>query len=254
MTIRLVTLVFSFLLLALPSFAITVDKSPLVLFDQGHGQRFLIGDTGKLQLSGLSEIIKAAGGTTIANNKELSAQTVSGASAVVISGAFIQQTPEEIENLVSFVEKGGKLAVMLHIGTPLADLLHRFNVDISNAVVHERQNIIDTDINFRVKDLTSTNLFNGVPYFSLYGGWALNPGSKVQSLARTSNQAWVDLDGNKKLSPQDKIDTFSIVVGGTYGLGSFVFFGDDAIFQNNYLDENNRALAANLGKWLIGIQ
>jgi hypothetical protein len=31
-----------------------------------------------------------------------------------------------------------------------------------------------------------------------------------------------------------------------------VVFGDDAMFQNRYLDENNSRLAANLSGWLAG--
>jgi len=40
------------------------------------------------------------------------------------------------------------------------------------------------------------------------------------------------------------------VVTGTLNKGDFVIFGDDAIFQNRFLDDDNRKLATNLGKWL----
>lgn len=227
-------------------------EAPLVLFDQGHGQRFLIQNTGELQLSALSETIAAQEARIAPLTDEISAASLSGASAIVISGAFAPLKQSEIDELTRFVEKGGRLAVMLHIGQPVADLLHRFEVDISNMVLHEQQNIIEEkEINFQVKDLTAHPLFSEVPHFSLYGGWALNPGGKTQSIARTSNQAWVDLDGDKKLSKADVVDAFSVVVEGAAGKGVFIFFGDDAIFQNRYLDTNNKILATNLGKWLI---
>lgn len=247
---------FSYFSLLLLFFISTVThaatEAPLVLFDQGHDQRFLIQDKGELQLSALSDTIAAQGARVAPLTDEISAASLSGASAIVISGAFAPLKQSEIDALNRFVEKGGRLAVMLHIGQPVADLLHRFEVDISNMVLHEQQNVIDKkDINFQVRDLSSHPIFSSVQYFSLYGGWALNPGGKAQGIARTSNQAWVDLDGDKKLSDADAVDTFTVVVEGAAGAGGFIFFGDDAIFQNRYLDRNNKTLAVNLGKWLI---
>lgn len=43
-----------------------------------------------------------------------------------------------------------------------------------------------------------------------------------------------------------------MVVAGSYGKGRFAVFGDDAIFQNRFLDADNRKLAANLARWLKG--
>jgi len=45
---------------------------------------------------------------------------------------------------------------------------------------------------------------------------------------------------------------FTVAVSGALGIGSFVLFGDDAIFQNRHLDENSRRLAANLAGWMAG--
>jgi len=227
-------------------------EMPLLLFDQGHAQRFLIQDKGELQLSKLSETIASQGGRVEAITQEISKESLSGASAIVISGAFAPFKQSEVDALTTFVENGGRLAVMLHIGQPVADLLHRFDVDISNVVLHEQQNVIDGhDLNFKITDLSTNPLFSDVPSFSVYGGWALNPGTKAESMARTSQQAWVDLNGDKKLSTGDVVDAFSVIVSGAAGNGAFLFFGDDAIFQNRYMDRNNRALAINLGKWLI---
>lgn len=246
---RYVTLV---IVLMFSSGAFGSGEPKTVLFDQGHGQRFLIQEKGELQLSDFAEVIAAQGVQVKPLVQEITKESLSDAAAVVISGAFVPLKQSEIDALSSFIEQGGRLAVMLHIGQPVADLLHHFDVDISNMVLHEQQNIIDrNDINFQVRDLTAHPLFSDTPHFSLYGGWALNPGLNVQSIARTSNQAWVDLDGDKKLSKSDVIDTFSVAVTKNAGAGKVLFFGDDAIFQNRFLDKNNRILAANLGKWLI---
>ncbi len=225
---------------------------PLVLIDQGHGQRFLIEETGDLQLSGLAEMLRLSGNTTVSTTKPLTDSLLQDAAALVISGAFRPIAAEEVASIVRFVERGGRLAVMLHIGSPFARLLEQLGVDFSNAVLHEQRNTIDQDINFRLHDLASDPLFGGLDSFALYGGWALNPGPGVAVLARTSEKAWVDLDGSKTLTKGDAVGAFPVVVSGRKGAGSFIVFGDDAIFQNRYLDQNNRRLAGNLGGWLAG--
>jgi len=232
--------------------AFAEEPLPRVVFDQGHNQRFLIGDKGELQLSGLADIIRAKGADVSATSGPLNDETLRGVTALVISGPFEALKPEEVEAVAAFVEKGGRLALMLHIGQPLAGLLARLDIDHSNAVLHERENTIDKDINFRVKDLNPVPLFAGLKQFSLYGGWALKAGQGNAAIAHTSAQAWVDLNGDKLLSENDPVGAFGVVVAGALGAGRYVVFGDDAIFQNRFLDPDNSRLAANLAEGLLG--
>jgi len=234
------------------SVAVAGEGGPRILFDQGHNQRFLIEEKGELQLSGLADIMRGQGLQVASTKKPLNDEVLKDVSALVISGPFGTLTAEEVDSVVRFVERGGRLAAMLHIGSPLAGLLARLDLDHSNAVLHERSNVIDTDINFRVISLSGSPLFAGITQFSLYGGWALNPGKTGMSIATTSPEAWVDLNGDKVFSEGDAVGPFSVVVSGTLGGGSFVVFGDDAIFQNRYLVENNLKLAGNLAGWLAG--
>lgn len=229
-----------------------VEGGPVILFDQGHDQRFLIEEKGDLHLSKLTEIVRNKGIIALSTKKPLNDENLKSATALVISGPFAALRPEEVEAVARFIERGGRLAAMLHIGPPLLGLLARLDLDHSNAVIHERVNVIETDTNFRVSNLSASPLFSGVTSFSLYGGWALDPGKRAAAIARTSPEAWADLDGNKKLSEGDAVGKFTLVVSGTLGSGGFVVFGDDAIFQNRYLDENNSLLAANLVGWLAG--
>ena len=74
------------------------------------------------------------------------------------------------------------------------------------------------------------------------------PSSRI--VASTSPKAWVDLNGDKKLSDGDVVQSFGVVAVGEVGAGRFVVFGDDAVFQNRFLDESNRQLAKNLSRWL----
>lgn len=234
--------------------ALASENGSRILFDQGHNQRFLIEEKGELQLSGLADIMRARGVQVASTKKPLDDDALRDVSALVISGPFEALRPEEVDAVVRFIEKGGRLAAMLHIGPPLAGLLSRFDLDHSNAVLHERNGIIDKDINFRVTALSSSPLFAGLTKFSVYGGWALDPGKTGTAIARTSPDAWADLDGDKYLSKGDATGAFTVAVSGTLGAGSFVVFGDDAIFQNRFLDEDNGRLAANLSGWLAGLQ
>lgn len=232
--------------------ATAAESGARILFDQGHDQRFLIEEKGELQLSRLADIMRGQGTTVSSTKKTLDDATLKDVDALVISGPFQSLLPEEVEAVIRFVERGGRLAAMLHIGPPLSALLARLDLDHSNAVLHERSNTIDTDINFHVTGLPESPLFAGLKQFSVYGSWALDPGKAGTPIAQTSSGAWVDLDGDKVLSKGDVSGVFSVIVSGTLGAGSFVVFGDDAMFQNRYLDENNSRLAANLSGWLAG--
>ena len=230
------------------------ESLPHVLFDQAHGQKFVIEEGGELHLSVLAGVVRQSGATATSSRAPLTDELLRGVAGLVISGPFQLLSADEADAAVRFLERGGRLAVMLHIGSPLAPLLERLDVDFSNAVLHERRNLLDQDLNFKVTDLSGEALFAGVPEFSLYGGWALNPGPSVTSMARTSPEAWVDLDGTRTLSRGDALGPFTVVAGGKRGSGAFVVFGDDAIFQNRYLDGGNRQLALNLAAWLSGKQ
>lgn len=223
---------------------------PLVMVDQGHGQRFLVEQEGELHLSRLAAILGEEGLRVETGREQLTDASLGKAAALVISGPFSPLAPKEVEAVVRFLERGGRVALMLHIGQPLAGLIHRVGGDFSNSVIHERQNVIDgNDITFHVRDMATHPLFGGVEQFGLFGGWALNG---LTSLARTSPDAWVDLDGNRKLSDRDAKDRFTVVAEGTVGAGRILIFGDDAIFQNRYLDDSNTRLARNLAHWLAG--
>jgi len=238
------------LLLLSASLASAGESTPKIMFDQGHGQRFVVADTGHLQLSKFSETLSSTGAAVHQTQEPLTEDSLKGADALVISGPFIPLQPEEIESVLRFIQNGGRLAVMLHIAAPMDTLLTRLGVYYSNSILHERQNVIDRDINFRVTDLSSGLLTAGINSFSAYGVWALNPIAPVTGIARTSPGSWVDLNGDGVLKKGDAVGAFAIAVTAALGKGDFVIFGDDAIFQNRFLDDDNRKLAANLGKWL----
>jgi hypothetical protein len=221
-----------------------------IIFDEGHGQLFSIDDTGELQLSKLADTMRASGAQVRKTKDIISDNTLKGATGLVISGLFKPLQADEIETLVRFIQKGGRVAVMMHIAPPLSNLVFRLGLGYSQTVIHERQNVIDKDINFRVTDLSPSPLFTGIDSFSAYGVWAIDPRDKSISIARTSPNAWMDFDNKGIISEKSLVGAFTIVAIGSLGSGNFAIFGDDAIFQNRYLEGNNQKLAENLAKWL----
>jgi hypothetical protein len=225
----------------------------VVLFDEGHDQRFLIGQSGPLDLSKLAERFRGAGATVETTAQPLTAERLGGVDVLVVSGAFRPLKDTEIKAVAGFIEQGGSLAVLLHVGPIVGSLLHRLEVDFTNGTLHEPQQLLgDNDQDFRVLDLDDHPLFEGLQAFNVYGAWALRstaPQAKV--IARTSSKSWVDLNRDRRLTRGDAVQSFGVVVAGELGLGRYVVFGDDAIFQNRFLVGNNGHLAENLVRWLI---
>ena len=62
--------------------------------------------------------------------------------------------------------------------------------------------------------------------------------------------AWIDLNGDGKFNETDARQSFGVVIAGALGKGSYVIFGDDAIFQNKFLDQENMPLGKNLADWM----
>ncbi len=239
------------LLLVCGLFATRAEAAPKVLFDTGHGERFSIAEKGPLQLSGLAKIFRESGISVATLAKPISNRSLAGADGLVISAAFVPLTAEEVEAVVRFMKRGGRLSVMIHIAPPLSTLLDRLGIMYTNGPIEERENIIDGNpLYFRVNRFASHPLLQGISRFSLYGVWGIiNADKRGRVIASTSPRAWIDLhhDG---VQTRAETASFGVVCAGDLGRGGFLVFGDDAIFQNKFLDANNRTLAANLARWL----
>ena len=241
----------SIIVLASLVFASPVLAAPKVLFDNGHGERFQVQEEGPLQLSGLAEVFQGAGLQVGTVDQPLSDASLAGAQALVISGAFTPLHPNEVEAVARFIENGGKVAIMLHIAPPMVSLLDRLQVSYTNGVVQERENVIEGNLlRFRVTRFKSHPVLTGIQDFSVHGAWGLiNQTDSARVIAATGQQAWIDLDQDQKQA-REETASFGLVVAGEIGKGAFLVFGDDAIFQNKFLEVNNKTLAANLAVWL----
>lgn len=228
------------------------ETSQVVLFDQGHGQRFLVENNGPLDLSGLGELFRERGFTVKAGHEKISAQLLIGVDVLVISGPFVPFSDSEIGHLKSFVQRGGSLSVMLHVGPMFVPLLKEFGVSVLPGVIHESENMIAGQaVDFSCVDLASHPLTSEVDSFKVYGSWGLaSMDEQLPVIGRTSTGAWMDVNRNQQLDKSDTVQSFGLVVAGNFGLGRVMVSGDDAIFQNRFLTGSNRILGRNLVDWL----
>lgn len=241
----------SILVLACLTYAVPAEAAGQVLFDTGHGEPFKADAAGELQLSGLAEALRASGAEVGTIDQPFSDAALVNVRALVVSGPFAPLHPAEIDAVVRFMERGGKVAVMLHIAPPMAPLLNRLKIGHTNGAILERQNVIDNDpLRFKVERLADHPVLNGLQDFALHGTWGLvNRDESVRVIAATGPQAWIDLNRDK-VQAKEETAAFGVAVAGEVGEGGFIVFGDDAVFQNRYLEGNNKILAANLAEWL----
>jgi hypothetical protein len=225
--------------------------APVVLFDEGHGQRFLSGRNGELDLSGLAGVFRQAGLEVRANRGRLAAGSLKGVGALVISGPFAPLSAEEVEAIRAFVGGGGRLALMLHIGPPLQPLLEQLGIQYSRGPVHETEGVIGgQNLDFTVTRFRPHAITDGLKSLGVFGGWALkNFNADGAEIAFTSSGAWLDSDGDGRLSPGEPVGAHSLMVAGVLAHGAYVVFGDDAIFQNRFLETHNRDLGRRLAQW-----
>lgn len=239
-------------LLALPLSARA--GSPVVLFDEGHGQQFLVGQDGELDLSGLAQLFREERVEVRHTAAPITAEALRSMSGLVVSGAFAAFTPAEIEAVTGYLEQGGRLAVMLHIGMPVGPLLGALGVEVSRGPVHEMADIIGgADLNFTLSRLGQHPLTAGLGRFRVYGCWALKPTRQgVLALATTGKYAWLDWNNDRRYTAGDPVGSLVVATTVRVGRGEAVIFGDDALFQNRFLKGENRELGRRLGRWFSG--
>jgi len=227
-------------------------KKLTVIFDQGHGQKFVIEKEGELDLSGLSGLLKGNGYNVKINAGRINNASLHAADVLIISGAFQPFSPEEIDAVIRFVEGGGKLCVMLHIPQPLTGLMSRLEIYASNGVIQEQENMINNSpLDFYATDMEKHKITKGITKIGIHGAWALMTESETgQIIARTGPKAWIDLNGDGKFNGNDARQAFGVIIAGTLGKGRYLIFGDDAIFQNKFLDRENMSLGKNLADWM----
>jgi hypothetical protein len=248
-----IALIIFSLAVGIPVPGLSADATrPLVLFDQGHGQAFVIEETGDLQLSALAGLFNDAGFEVKGSRQAITPQLLSGVDCLVISGPFALFTTEEAENIRQFIEQGGFVTVMIHITPTVKNLLGKLDIASTNGPLNETENVLGGGgKDFSVTHLEQHPVTNGLKRFSVYGVWGLKPEyENAKIIAKTGPKSWVDLNRDGKFDPGDGSGEFGVIVAGALGKGGYVVFGDDALFQNRFLKDDNLLLAKNLANWI----
>lgn len=227
--------------------------APVVLFDESHGQKFLISKEGPLHLSELAAVCRESGFSVQSHTGGLTREALSAIDILVISGPFLPLQEDEVSAVLNFIKAGGGVAVMLHVAPLVRDFLFRLEVDFTNGTLREvNQLVADNPLDFHVSHFAEHPVTSGLQSFSVYGAWALRPtAAYVSILAATSQDGWIDLDHNNQLSDQDAVQQFGVMVAGELGKGRFLVLGDDAVFQNRFIGQTNRKLARQMFDWLM---
>jgi len=223
-----------------------------VLFDEGHGQKFLINDAALLGLSGLAAVFSRHGFSLSTRSAPLDHQALTDIDILIISGPFAPYSPGEISAIQKFLSEGGHLCLMLHIAPPLHGLLQQIGINPARGVVYENENVLqDNPLDFRAVSLAPHPLTQNLQHVNFYGAWGfMSPLENQEVIARTSPHAWIDLNRNGRVEPQLELYPYGLIITGKRGKGNFVIFSDDAIFQNKFLHNENSVLAENLAQWL----
>ena len=73
----------------------------------------------------------------------------------------------------------------------------------------------------------------------------------AQIIARTGSKGRSNPNRDGKFNGNLRFQAvIRVVIAGTFGKGKYVIFGDDAIFQNKFLDQENMPLGKNLAAWM----
>jgi hypothetical protein len=228
------------------------NSERVVLFDQSHGQRFLLESEEPLGLSGLAGALLAEGLTPKALTGGITPEALLGVGALVVSGPFQAFSKSESEAVIAFLNNGGRLCIMLHISYPVMPLLKQLGVAVTKAPVRDQINLIaGRQLDFKVTTFENHPLTAGIDGFGVYGCWGLiNLDDNSKVLAATSPKGWSDMNGDDVRGEAEREMALGVLVAGRIGKGEFVVVGDDAVFQNKFLSGGNLVLADNLSAWL----
>jgi len=224
------------------------------LFDQGHGQRFLIEGDEPLGLAALAGAFRGQGLSPRVQTGEITPESLRQVTALVLSGPFQPIGEPEVAAIDNFLARGGRLCLMLHIAEPAWPLLGALGVAVTRAPVREQVNLVGDDpLEFRVTNFVAHPVTAGLSSITVKGCWGLrNMNDRSRVLAWSSPRTWSDLNGDGQMGPGEPPMPQGVLVGGQRGKGAFLVFGDDAIFQNQFLTGDNLMLAQNLALWLKG--
>jgi hypothetical protein len=203
--------------------------------------------------SDFGQSLSKAGYGVKVNKQPLTSNTLMDAKLLVLAGPMSEFNEEEIKSITGFVNSGGNLLILTHIAQPLIPLTEKFDIQPSLAVVCEAVNPIDNSPqDFYVADFEDHPITAHIKKLAVFGTWGLRTreGSSARVVARTSKEAWADLNKDQNLNKGEPQEAYGIVAISQYGDGKAVICADDAILINKFLKEDdNLEFGENLISW-----
>ncbi|MBI5491765.1 MAG: DUF4350 domain-containing protein [Deltaproteobacteria bacterium] len=226
--------------------------APVTAFDDSHAEIFSPLKSGPLHFSEFYGMIKSAGKEVSINRDPITPLALERVRTYIIAGPSMQIKPDEIAALNSFVERGGRLLVLIHVSEPVARLTESFGIIVSNFVLSESNDTIGNEPqDFFVTSFLPHPVTEGVKRLAFYGSWALLPEGRSSSVAATSAGSWADTDGDGLRGEGEPEEAFSVAAVTERGLGRVAVIADDAPFTNLFMKEaDNERFVKNIIKWL----
>jgi hypothetical protein len=222
------------------------EEKPLLLVDYAHGEIFPPLDPRDLGYATLDTVFKEAGYEVRVISEPLTAKELRRAKVYLLAGPMNELSEEERSALRDFVERGGKVVVLVHIASPLRKFLEEYNITLG-WVVAEHENTLGKAQDFMVRNVGEGELFEGVGSLSFYGAFSVRA---PESYAFTSPRAWEDLNLNGVWEEGEPRGKFALIGMANYGKGYILVLGDDATLANRFIgEEDNFKLARNLAEW-----
>lgn len=224
---------------------------PIVVFDQAHGQEAIDGSKSKQSLNHLQKLFAEQGFIVKINNASLTESALNNVDALVIEGPQSPLSEPELQLIGKYLNNGGQLFLTVNQPAAITPLLSRLRVFIAKGQVREKENLLSsqTPLNFSLKNFPVHPLTKGLTNFDIYGGWPLNTNLEANIIAKTSPNAWVDLNDNDSFDELDASQAFPIIVTGQVGHGHFVVIGDDSGLQDENILGGNELFGKNLARW-----
>lgn len=217
-----------------------------VVFDMGHGEVFGADDTGELGQSGAVSRIREAGFDVVVNSDTITEADLATASGLIIAGPMIPLRDEEYAAITSFVERGGTVLLTIHVPFPVQKVPAHWGLPVGTEIVMsqgEFTNPTQPSV-FGADAIVPNPLTEGVTRVVVVSGWPVMAASAQAELVVSSNdRSWLSASGDQSPVPPEgtTFGSYGIIGVTRIGKGQVVVSGDDAVFANLALAEEDNA-------------
>ena len=239
MTKRWLLLIFMNVVLSSTSLFLFAEDAPVVAFDMNHREIFTPFAERRLNYATFYQMFETDGFTTKLAAEELTSEYLKNIDTLVIYGAMRPLMSREILAITKFVKRGGKLLILLHISSPLAELTKKFNILVSNYIVLDPVGKIGKANDFYVANLAKHPLNTGVESLAVYGSWGVKAIKEAKTIALTSAKAWMEQNGNQLKDNFEISEMIGIVAINEAKGGRVIVIADDAPFLDEFINQRS---------------